>query len=55
VAGGVIHPLRAVVFGPGVSEAVPLSDSVLCGVPCLHRPCFSRPRMVFQAVVWGTE
>lgn len=31
---------------------VPLSDSILSGVPCCHRTCFSRPRVGFQAVAW---
>lgn len=35
-------------------KLVPLSDSVLSGVPSLHKTCLSRPRMVFQVLAWGT-
>lgn len=31
-------------------KLVPLSDSVLSGVPCCHKMCLSRPEMVSQAV-----
>jgi len=51
MVGDVIHPLDAVLFGPGVHEVVSeMSYSAPSGVPCLHRTCFSRLRMVLQVV-----
>lgn len=43
--GDVKYPLSTALFGPGVYEVVseinPLSDSILHGVTCHHRTCFS--------------
>jgi len=48
--GDAIHPLPCSFAQVSIrlfQKWVPLSDSVLAGVPCHNRTCFSRPRMVF--------
>jgi len=54
MVGDVIYPLMlrfvAQVFLRLLQKLVPLSDSVLPGVPCYRKTCFSRPKLVFRAV-----
>lgn len=59
--GDVIYPLNAMLFGPGVHKVVlelyqfgvPLSGLIVFGMPCHHKTCFLRPKVMFLVMEWG--